>query len=116
MPTTISGEGDLKSDQTGGSFTLTMKGVGGVSLLHDCGGDAAAKKVCDIGLGPIKVGTLTYPGLTFPFEAGHITGVPKVELYLPNGIPSFALSTDTKLEVKSSDGSNMICVDLKTKP
>ena len=114
--TTISGVGDLDADQSGGKFKLTMKGAGGVSLLHDCEGDAATKKVCDIGLGPIKVGTLTYPGLTFPFKAGHISGVPKVDIYLPSGIPSFALSTDTKLEVTSSDGSDMICVDLKTKP
>ena len=71
---------------------------------------------CNIGLGPIHVGKLTYPGLTFPFKAGHIAGVPKVLLYLPSGIPSFATTTTTKLEVKSADGTEMICVELKTKP
>ena len=83
--------------------------------MSNCGGDAASVLVCNIGLGPIKVGTLTFKGVSFPQSAGHIDGVPQTALYLPKGIPSFAVTTTTTLRVTSSDGSNMICVKLMTK-
>ena len=78
--------------------------------------DAAAELACDIGLGPIKVGTLTFKGVSFPQAAGHIEGVPQTELFLPVGLPPFATETTTTLEVASADGTPMICVKLFTKP
>merc|ERR1740121_3514702 len=57
--TIITGEGDLDDTETGGTYTMKMTGIGGVSLL-DCSGDAATPKKCSIGLGPISVGSLSY--------------------------------------------------------
>ena len=113
--TTLTGSGDLDSDQAGGHFTMTMTGVGGVSLLHDCSGDSAVDKTCQIALGPIRVGTIKYGGVTFPQKAGHIVGVPQVQITLPKGLPSFALTTTTTLRATSLDGSPMMCNNIHTK-
>ena len=35
VETVISGSGDLNADQSGGTYTMTMKGVGDVDLLDE---------------------------------------------------------------------------------
>jgi hypothetical protein len=113
---TITGSGHLDGDRTGGTFSMEMTGVGGSALLSGCSGDAGVDKTCDIGLGPIKVGTTTFHGFNFPIKEGDLTGIPKVDLTLPVGLPSFAETTVTTLKTTSPDGQPDICVKISTKP
>ena len=113
--TKITGEGNVDSDQAGGSYELTMEGLGGVALLNNCKGDAAKDGTCSIGLGPITVGKLSYKGLAFPQKAGHVSGI-ALDLSLAAGLPSFATETTTTFKVASTDGSPMICAKIYTKP
>ena len=114
--TVISGSGMLKADRTGGSFTMDMVGLGGAKLLNNCKGDAAKDTTCSIGLGPVKVGSTTFHGFDFPMMAGDVTGVPKVDLELPAGLPSFATSTTCTLKTFGPKGEPDICVIIKTVP
>jgi hypothetical protein len=112
--TMISGEGDLDSDQGEGTVTIDMTGMGGVPLSH-CSGPADKDLTCDIGLGPIKVGTLKFHGMP-PQTAGHVTGVPQMELYLPAGLPASATESETTLKITAPDGSPVMCVKTNTAP
>merc|ERR1712166_1402355 len=60
-----------------GTYTMTMTGIGGVSLLS-CQGDASVAATCPIGLGPIKVGTATYGAVKFPVKAGDAVSLPDI--------------------------------------
>ena len=113
--TTISGSGTVDEDVTGGTFTMTMKGIGGMKLL-DCGGDASQQKSCDVKVGFIKIGTLSFGGVTFPVKAGTISGIPKVDVSLASSLPAAAATTTTNLLVTSASGDKIICVDIFTKP
>merc|ERR1711934_720405 len=86
----ITGTGILDADVTGGTYEMSMKGIGGVSLLSNCKGDASKDNTCTVGLGPIKLGTLSFQGVKFPVKKGNIEGVPTVELTLPASLPGFA--------------------------
>lgn len=114
--TTIAGAGDLDETETEGTFEMTMTGVGGAVLLNNCNGDASQKKECDIALGPIKTGSLSFQGFEFPIKAGKIAGVPKIDLTLGAAVPSFAASTNTTLLTKNAAGEPVICVHIYTKP
>lgn len=72
--------------------------------------------MCNVELGPIKIGTLTYAGLTFPLSKGHLNLSPIVQLSLPPNLPSFALTTKTALKVTDSNSESLICIDIMTKP
>jgi len=114
--TVFSGSGDLTvKDITSGTFRMTMTGVGGVTLL-DCHGDASARKECTIGVGPVKVGTAAFGGITPPVKKGHVDLPKIVSVQLPQGIPSFALSTVTQLVVNDQDGVEAYCVKISTAP
>merc|ERR1719248_407274 len=56
--TVITGSGSLKTDVTGGTYSMTMTGAGGIKLL-DCSGDASQAQSCDV-KAPLlgKVGSL----------------------------------------------------------
>ena len=114
--TTISGNGDLDEDQTGGTFEMTMTGMGSAVLLQNCNGDASVAKECDIALGPIKVGSLKFNPFTFPMKAGKITGAPKIDLTLSSAVPSFATNTNTTFQTHDEKGDAVICVNIYTKP
>ena len=115
VTTLISGEGDLDADQSGGTFTMDIKGVGGVPLTTGCTGDSTQDKTCNIGLGPISVGTIKFKGVP-PQKAGHVTGVPQFELMLPKGLPDFATASETTLRITAPDGSPTLCVKVNTAP
>jgi hypothetical protein len=113
--TDFTGGGDLSKDVTGGTWQMTMTGVGGVSLLK-CNGDAATPAKCNIGLGPFKVGTASYGGVQLPVKKGH-TSLPKiVSVQLPAGLPNFALKTTTTLTVTDQDGTEAFCAKISTAP
>jgi len=108
--TLVSGSGSLKKDVTGGTYSMTMTGVGGIKLL-DCNGDASQAQSCDV-KAPLfgKVGSLAYQPVNFPIKAGDITGIPKVGVTLNAGLPAQLESTTTTLQVTGSDGDKVICV------
>merc|ERR1712166_958806 len=114
--TKFTGGGVLKKDLTGGTYTMTMTGIGGVSLLS-CQGDASVAATCPIGLGPIKVGTATYGAVKFPVKAGDAVSLPDiVSVALPVGLPAFATKTITTLTVKDSAGTEAFCAQITTTP
>merc|ERR1712125_121134 len=114
--TVVTGSGTLKTDVTGGTYSMTMTGVGGLKLL-DCSGDASQAQTCDV-KAPIfgKVGSLGYQPVSFPIKAGDITGIPKVAVTLSSSLPASLESTTTTLKVTGSDGTGVICVNIMTKP
>merc|ERR1711865_327213 len=113
--TAFTGGGDLTKDVTGGTFKMTMSGVGGVSLLS-CSGDASKSAECPIGLGHIKGGTATYGAFAFPQKAGPVTLPKIVSVDLPTGLPGFATKTITTLDVADSDGNQAFCAKITTAP
>jgi len=113
--TKFTGGGDLIKDITGGTYTMKMTGVGGVSLLS-CKGDAAVSASCNIGLGPIKVGTATYGAVAFPVKNGTVSLPDIVSVALPKGLPSFATKTITTLTVSDQDGIEAFCAKITTAP
>jgi len=114
--TKFTGGGVLKKDLTGGTYTMTMTGIGGVSLLS-CQGDASVAATCPIGLGPIKVGTAQYGAVKFPVKAGDAVSLPDiVSVALPVGLPAFATKTITTLTVKDSAGTEAFCAQITTTP
>ena len=110
----LSGAGVLKKDVSGATYTMETVGVGGVSLLKNCNGDASQPKKCKIGLGPVTVGNLNYQGMKFPYKAGDLSLKDVTALTLPAGLPSFALSTTTTLKVFAPNGDQMICLKIIT--
>ena len=54
---TLSGAGVLSKDLTGATYEMTSEGVGGLQLLHGCGGDAAVDNTCKIGAFGVNLGT-----------------------------------------------------------
>jgi hypothetical protein len=114
--TMISGEGELDADRSGAdTMTLDMTGVGGVSLVSNCAGDAREDKTCNIGLGPISVGTIKFHGIP-PQKAGHVSGVPQMELTLPAGLPDAAATAETTLKITGPDASPVLCVKVNVSP
>jgi len=113
--TAFTGGGDLTKDVTGGTFKMTMTGVGGVTLLS-CSGDATKSAVCPIGLGPINVGTASYGAFALPQKAGHVTLPKIVSVALPTGLPGFATKTITTLTVTDSGGAECFCAKITTTP
>merc|ERR1712232_1356402 len=101
--TVVTGSGTLKTDVTGGTYSMTMTGVGGLKLL-DCSGDASQAQTCDV-KAPIfgKVGSLGYQPVSFPIKAGDISGIPKVGVTLKAGLPAALEATTTTLQVTGSD-------------
>merc|ERR1711907_488948 len=115
--TSIGGAGKLTKDVTGGSWSMTMTGVGGISLMSGCSGDASTSKSCKIGVGPVSVGSVTYGAVSFPVKAGDDVKLPNlVSIKLPSGLPSFATATTTTLNVKDSDGALVFCTQIKSAP
>merc|ERR1711879_16828 len=114
--TTITGSGVLKKDVTGGTYTMTMTGLLGVSLVKNCNGDVSKANSCDI-TAPLygKVGSLEYQPVTFPIKAGDITGIPKVGVTLKSGMPAKLEATTTTLKFTGSNGDKVICVQIMTK-
>ena len=113
--TAFTGGGDLTKDITGGTWKLTMTGIGGVTLLN-CNGNADKLAECPIGLGPIKVGTASYGGVVLPAKAGHVMLPNIVSVALPKGLPGFALKTITTLTVMDQDGAEAFCAKITTTP
>jgi len=113
--TDFTGGGDLNKDITGGTYKMTMTGVGGVTLLN-CNGDAAKPSKCSIGIGPVKVGTAAYGGIQLPQKSGKVTLPKIVSVALPEGLPSFATKTVTTLTVTDSDGAEAFCAKISTAP
>jgi hypothetical protein len=115
--TSIGGTGKLTKDVTGGTWTMSMTGVGGVNLIKGCSGDASTPKTCKIGLGPISIGSGKFGGVPMPVKAGPSVKLPNlVAITLPSGIPGFATKTTTTLNVKASDGSLVFCAQIKSAP
>merc|ERR1712139_415257 len=113
---TITGSGSLKKDLTGATYSMTMTGVLSTVLVKDCSGDASQGQTCDI-VAPLlgKVGSLAYQPVTFPIEAGDISGIPKVAVTLKAGLPASLETTTTTLKVTASNGDKAICVQIMTK-
>ena len=111
----FTGAGKNTKHVTGGTFKISMTGVGGISLLGKCTGDLAQSAQCTIGLGPVHIGKLTYSGMSFPQEPGTLTLPDITSISLPKNLPKFALTTTTKLEVTDSDGAQMICLEIFSK-
>jgi hypothetical protein len=114
--TVFNGVGDLTKDITKATYKMTMTGVGGVSLLSSCSGDATVSNSCNIGLGPITVGTSTFGGVKLPQDKGQVALPKIVSVQLKPGRPSFALSTTTTLTLIDGDGAEAFCVQINTKP
>ena len=109
------GSGTNKKHITGGTFKMSMTGVGGVSLLGKCTGDLASPASCNIGLGPITIGKLSYGGLKFPQEPGALSMPGVTTISLPASLPKFALTTTTRLETVDQDGATTICLEIYSK-
>jgi hypothetical protein len=93
-----------------------MTGIGGISLVSNCNGDAAKPASCTINAGPIKIGTASYGGIKLPQPKGQVKLPKIVSVQLPTGLPSFALKTITTLTVTDSDGAQAFCVKITTAP
>jgi len=111
----FTGNGTNKKHITGGTFKMSMTGIGGVSLLGKCAGDLSSAADCSIGLGPITIGKLSFGGLKFPQEPGTLSLPDVTTISLPKALPKFALSTTTKLEATDQDGATMICLEIYSK-
>ena len=111
--TTVTGSGTLDEDISDGSYTMHMTGIGGTTLLK-CSGDASVSAKCNIGLGPITIGHVSFEGVKFPINKGNITGVPKVDISMPATLPKWAASTTTTLTVDTKSGDKVICVQIMT--
>ena len=104
----ISGTGIVDTDVTGATYDLEMKTmVGTVS----CKGDASQSKSCSL---PLGLGMLTFDAMTFPIKKGS-TSV-NVDLSLSALIPGGFARTETKVQATGTDGSNLFCMDIKSKP
>lgn len=115
--TNFAGSGELTAkDITGGTYEMSMSGVGGIALLGNCKGDASTSATCNIGVGPVKIGTAKFGGVSFPVKKGDVALPNLVAVTLPTGLPSFALSTTTTLKVNDQDGAQALCVQIMTKP
>eukprot|EP00658_Telonema_sp_P-2_P064932 TRINITY_DN54297_c0_g1_i1.p2 TRINITY_DN54297_c0_g1~~TRINITY_DN54297_c0_g1_i1.p2 ORF type:complete len:199 (+),score=46.40 TRINITY_DN54297_c0_g1_i1:144-740(+) len=113
--TTLTGTGTLNKQVTGGTFTMTMTGIGGLKLV-DCSGDASKAQSCDIKVLGLKLGSLDFAGVTFPVPAGPTSGIPKISVTLPKNLPASASSTTTDVTVTDTAGNQMMCITVDTKP
>jgi hypothetical protein len=112
---TISGSGNVAAEISGGTWEMTMTGLGGVQLLNNCkGAVSSTPQSCSIAMGPIALGEASYLGLPIPIAAGTLNNVSYASVSLPASLPSFATSVQTQFTASNADGSPLMCVSLST--
>merc|ERR1712203_553722 len=107
--TTMTGTGELDEPVSGASFDLQM--IGAIGKLLTCDGDASQSKTCNL---PLGVGSLTFDAMKFPLSAGSVPV--NVDIKLAASLPPSLATTTTTCKAKASDGGDLFCIEIKSKP
>lgn len=106
--TTATGTGSVDEAVSAGTFEMDLK----ASIISQTfTGDLCAAKSFSL---PLGTGTIQWDGLKCPVAAGAVS-VP-VDITLSSSLPSALQTVDLKVKGSSSNGDDLLCMDIKTAP
>merc|ERR1719333_567928 len=103
------GSGTLPEDVSGATYDLEMTGV--IGTLLSCKGDASQSKTCSL---PLGTGSLTFDAMKFPLAAGNVPV--NVDINLAASLPSSLATTKTTCKATGSNGDDLFCIEIDSKP